>query len=329
MKKIITISIASVFSFIVIAYSVLAINTAPVGDGQRKIDFTVTPGMSSSKAIQFLKEHHLIKSSFFFKLKMRLMEKASKLKVGQYSLNDGMNAGEVINIITSGKTKMITVTIPEGYNNRQIGDVLVAKGFFTNRNEFLEHAKDTELLLKYNIRGTTSEGYLFPETYKFPEGYPKKQIIETMIKLFQKKTRHLKGLEPNNSNRHKKVILASIVEREAKLKSERALIAGVFSNRLKNRQPLESCATVQYLFEKPRVRLYYKDLEIKSPYNTYKNRGLPPGPIANPGLATLEAAVNPQKTEYNFFVVKGNDGSHYFSKSFVEHSRAKKKYILR
>ena len=125
---------------------------------------------------------------------------------------------------------------------------------------------------------------------------------------------------------HEMVILSSIVEREAKLKEERALIAAVFHNRLRDSEPLESCATVQYLFEKPKARLFFKDLEVESPYNTYKVKGLPPGPIGSPGIAAINATVNPEKTDYKFFVLKGDD-AHFFSKTYKDHLAAKKQYI--
>ena len=259
---------------------------------------------------------------------MRLKGKSDELKRGLYNLDNGMSASEIIDAITSGQTKTVKITIPEGYNNRQIGDLLTEKGFFTSRKEFLPHAENPALLTRFQIPAKTTEGYLFPETYYIPVGYPKKAIISMMVKQFFKKTAKIKNFPENPRARHQKVILASIVEREAKLKEERAMIAGVFANRLSIGQPLESCATIQYLFEKPRKRIYYQDLEIESPYNTYKHKGMPPGPIASPGYEALNAAVNPEATEYKYFVVRG-DGSHVFSKTFREHNRAKNEYLTR
>lgn len=190
----------------------------------------------------------------------------------------------------------------------------------------MQFASKQSLLDKYKIPAQSIEGYLFPDTYFLPQGYPKEKIMEHMIDHFYEKTKEVKNFPTEPRKIHETVILSSIVEREAKRKDERALIAAVFHNRLRDSEPLESCATVQYLFEKPKPRLFYKDLEVESPYNTYKVKGLPPGPIGSPGIAAINATVNPEKTDYKFFVLKGDD-AHHFSKDFKEHNAAKKKYI--
>lgn len=327
-KKIITAGIALSTVVIIAACAVYLQKTAPTGDGSRSLDFEVKPGWGASVVTSVLAENNLIKSRTFFRLALQMSGNTSEIKKGIYRLNDGMNAGEIIDVITSGVSKALHFTIPEGYHNRQIGDLLTEKGFFKSREDFLRAASDETILKKFKIPAESSEGYLFPDTYSIPVNYPQKKIIEHMISSFFKKTSELEGFPENPKKRHRLVILASIVEREAQRKEERSLIAGVFANRLEKNYPLESCASIQYLFEKPRKRLYYKHLEIDSPYNTYKNRGLPPGPISNPGMAAIKAALHPEDTEYMFFVVKG-DGKHHFSESFTEHNRAKKKYILR
>jgi len=307
-------------------YFLFQVKTAPAGTGDHSVDFMVKSGWGPSVVTSALAEANLIRSRTFFRYQLLLMGKERFIKKGIYSLNDGMSAEKVILIITSGQTKTRRVTIPEGYNNRQIGDVLTEKGFFASRAEFLEYASRKDILSKYAIPAASTEGYLFPETYEIPIGYPKEKIIETMIQLFFAKTKELKDFPADPQKRHELVILASIVEREAVLPEERALVAGVFANRMEQNYPLESCATIQYTFEKQKKRIYFKDLEVDSPYNTYKVRGLPPGPIANPGLAAVRAALDPIETDYKFFVVKG-DGSHQFSKSYGDHVRAKSKYL--
>lgn len=306
----------------------------PPGDGSRTVDFEVRPGVGSNWVTARLYKEKLIGSRTFFQFLLRLEGAAGKIKKGLYPLNDGMTPGKIIEVITSGRTKTVTVVIPPGYNNRQIGDRLVKAKLFESREEFLKlagdgHNKipaDPQILKKYNIPAKTVEGYLFPETYVFPVRYPKKKVIYRMIDLFNEKTKNLKNMPTDPEKRHRMVILASIVEREAKLKEERPRIAGVFLNRLEKNYLLESCATVQYLFEKPKKRLFYHHLEIPSAFNTYLNKGLPPGPIASPGLHALKSTLNPEDTDYMFFVLKGN-GAHYFSKSFAEHNKAKNKYI--
>lgn len=297
-----------------------------VSDGAKHVDFAVKAGANLNKVTDRLSEAGLIRSPYFFKLYMRLVGKAQKIKIGIYDLTDGMSASQVARAITSGKTKTISITIAEGLHDRQIADLFVQKKFFVSRDEFLQFASKKSILEKFKIPAMSVEGYIFPDTYNLPPGYPKDKIIEHMVEHFFEKIKEVKNFPTDPRKIHETVILASIVEREAKLKEERALIAAVFHNRLRDNEPLESCATVQYLFEKPKARLFYKDLEVVSPYNTYKVRGLPPGPIGSPGLAALDATVNPKKTDYKFFVLKGDD-AHYFSKTYKEHNAAKKKYI--
>ena len=308
--------------------AVLWLSLRSVSDGSRHVDFAVKAGSNLSSVSARLAEANLIHSQFFFKLYMRLTGKASRVKFGVYDLNDGMSAGKIAQTITSGKTKTISLTLAEGLHNRQIADIFVEKKFFASRDEFLQYASKKSILDKFKIPAQSVEGYIFPDTYHLPPGYPKEKIIEHMVEHFFEKTKEVKNFPTEPQKIHETVILASIVEREAKLKEERPLIAAVFHNRMRDSEPLESCATVQYLFEKPKARLFYKDLEVESPYNTYKVRGLPPGPIGSPGIAALDATVNPENTDYKFFVLKG-DGAHHFSKDFREHNAAKKKYIGR
>jgi UPF0755 protein len=232
-----------------------------------------------------------------------------------------------MDILISGKVKMVNFTIPEGYHNRQIAELLFTKKLIDSKEKFFEIASDITLLRKYKIPAQSVEGYLFPETYTIPLEYSTEKIIEMMIKRFFK---NLSTIEESRSlspeELHKKVIMASIVEREAKKKEEQPLMAGVFEKRFKINMPFESCATVQYLFEKPKKRLLEKDLLIESEYNTYLHKGYPPGPISNPGLPALNSAFRPIESDNLFFLVKP-DGSHYFSKTHREHLDAKKKYI--
>jgi UPF0755 protein len=330
MKKKLFITLAGVMVTVITALLLLVYSyTSAPGSGKRTTDFHVRPGYGSITVGSLLYKEKLIKSRTAFRLYLRLTGKASSLKTGVYSLNNGMSVQEITEILTSGVSKMISLTIPEGYNNRQIAKRFAELGLVKSEKEFHTLAGSKALLKKFNIPGKSVEGYLFPDTYTFPVNYSAKKLLEQMLKNFQTKTSTLPGFPTDRVQRHRLVILASIVEREAKRKEERAVIAGVFANRLKKNLPLESCATIQYLFDKPKIRLYYIHLEKKSPYNTYKHKGLPPGPIANPGLPSIEATLNPEKTDYLFFVVKDDHGRHQFSKTFGEHNRAKKKYILR
>ena len=298
-----------------------------VGHGQVKFDLMISPGDSSSKIVKELSTHGLIKSSAYFQILLKVTRNTNKIKQGLYEINDGMDSRKIMDVLTKGKVKLINFTIPEGYNNRQIGDLLAEKKVIRSRLDFLTAAENKELLVEYKIPGATMEGYLYPETYSIPYNYPPVKIVEMMMHRFYTNLEKIEESKKLSSEElHKKVILASIVEREAKKKEERPMMAGVFLKRMRENISLESCATIQYLFDKPKNRLFEKDLEKESPYNTYKNKGFPPGPISNPGLPALQAAFHPIDEGYLFFLRKP-DASHYFSKTIKEHIAAKKKYI--
>ncbi|EPG73155.1 YceG family protein [Leptospira fainei serovar Hurstbridge str. BUT 6] len=297
------------------------------GAGQVKIDLSIEPGDSPAEVTATLAKNGLLKSSKYFLFLIKVTRSANKIKAGLYEINDGMDSRKILQVITEGKVKLVTFTVPEGYNNRQIGDLLVKKNLIKTRADFLNATSRTELLREFKIPASTAEGYLFPETYSVPVNYPVDKIARMMLKRFFAKLEKLpKAKELDPKKLHEIVVLASVVEREAKKNEERPLMAGVFLNRMKKDIPLESCATIQYLFDKPHPRIFEKDLKIVSPYNTYLNKGYPPGPISNPGLPALEAALVPTQTEYLFFLLKP-DGYHFFSKNFKEHAEAKKKYI--
>ena len=312
------------YVIIFLAGSFISCGEPPVQNNT--ILFEVEKGWGASKVTSQLLGKKIISGKLSFRLYLFLSGSSDCIKTGSYKFSIGQAYSEISDILCSGNSVSVDITIPEGYNNRQIGDLLTEKGYSKSREEFLALSKDKVLLEKYAIPAETIEGYLFPETYKVPVDFSLLQITEVMLKKMQNVLNDQVNTKLTGSELHRKMILASIVEREAQRKEERTTIAGVFQNRLNRSIPLESCATVQYLFEKPKARLLYKDLEIKSPYNTYINPGLPPAPISNPGFQALRAAFNPEKTEYLYFVLKG-DGYHYFSKTFKEHLAAKKKYI--
>ena len=300
---------------------------APPGNGDVKVVYEVPRGSGSYRVTADLKKEGLIKNARFFKFYLRLTGNTNSIKQGVYELNDGMSAGEIIEILTSGRVRMMSLRFPEGWNRKQIGDYLTKKKLVANREEFLKITEDPEILRKYKIPGASTEGYLFPSTYSVPVGYSAQKVQDLMIRTFFKEVK--KAGAPENispQDLFDRLTLASIVEREAVKSDERPMMAQVFLNRLKKGMRLESCATIQFLLKKPRFRLYNKDLEIDSPYNTYINRGLPPGPISNPGVAALKASFNPKPGPYLFFVLKP-DRSHHFSVSYSEHLSAKKKFL--
>ncbi len=296
---------------------------------------SIPQGYSVKGISKILEEEGIIKSNLAFLMAVRSEKLQGKLQSGNYLLSPAMSTKEVIYRIVSGQVidDSIKVTIPEGFELKMIGERLEEKGL-TSQEEFIKAAQDIE---KYDFpflkdipkdRENPLEGYLFPDTYKFPKGVTNEQIISTMLARFNEKFKdeYYDQAKKLNMTLDEVVILASVVEREARIASDRPIISGVFHKRLEIGMRLESCATIQYILGERKPRLLYKDLEVVSPYNTYKNAGLPIGPIASFGEASLKAALYPKKTDYLFFVAK-DDGSHVFSRTLKEHDAAKKKVL--
>ena len=300
---------------------------APVGTGAHQVELDISSGMDASHVTRLLKAKHLISHETFFLWYLRLQNLSSKIQVGTYELHDGMRLSQIIHILTSGKVKLHPITIPEGWNHRQIGDFLAKKALVKDREEFLSISRNPQVLQQYKIPAPSTEGYLYPETYMIPAGFSGKKLHKLMLEKFFATIKEInKPRLYTPKELQEKIILASIVEREALHPGERPIIAQVFLNRIQKGMKLESCATIQYLFEKPQAKLYLQDLARPSSYNTYLHYGWPPAPISNPGKAALEAAFRPQKNKYLYFVVKPN-GSHHFSENYRAHLLAKKKYI--
>lgn len=255
-----------------------------------------------------------INENLAFKYYLRKKNQGKDIKAGYYEIRGKYNIIELIDILEEGKQKLYKLTIPEGYSLDQIIQVLTKDGKGTK--ESVTKALSEIDWFPYPTPNGNFEGYLYPETYFYADNASEKIIIEKMLKQFLKKFPADKY--PDKEEFYKKLIMASIIEREAKLSQEKPLMASVFYNRMKKGMTLSSDATVNYVYNYQKKRMYYKDLEIDSPYNTYKYKGLPPSPISNPDSKSIDAAFNPADTEYLFFVAVG-DGSHYFSKTYREH----------
>jgi len=209
------------------------------------------------------------------------------------------------------------VTIPEGLTIKEIAEILEKKGVCP-KEEFLQYTTSPDVLKKYNIFFPTAEGFLFPDSYEFFTNSSPEVIFDRMCRRFWQIYLDLKRRYKTNLSDSTIIILASIVEREAKVDYERPIIASVFLNRLKKGMRLESCATIEYLLKERKKILSREDLKINSPYNTYRYKGLPPTPICNPSKKSLEAVLNPKKTDYYYFFTK-NGITHIFSKTYSEH----------
>ncbi len=291
---------------------------------------TIKKGASLREIGDTLQGEDLIASSPFFVFYAELTGAERQIKAGSYRLSNNLSMKEILERIVGGDVLRYRVVIPEGYTTEQIGKLLVSKGIVTSAG--FEAALNTENLDYPFLQDAPAgpkrlDGFLFPATYDLMADFTPTEILDLMLKRFNA------ALTPDLQARAREqglsvrqvVILASIVEGEAKLDSERPIIASVFLDRLKLGMRLESCATVEYVLGTHKDKLTDQDVRTPSPYNTYLHGGLPPGPICSPGLASIEAVLYPAKTNYLYFVAKG-DGSHVFSTTFAEHLIASRHY---
>ncbi|MCR1897964.1 endolytic transglycosylase MltG [Irregularibacter muris] len=299
-------------------------------NGEEKI-IEIPQGYSMEKIATLLEKEGIIKNKFAFQAAVFLENKRGKLQSGTYALNSSASTKEIIHRISNGEviSHSVKVTIPEGYELSMIAERLEEKGL-TTKEKFLEAAQQID---QYNYsflkeipkdRKQPLEGYLFPDTYEFSKDISEEKIIETMLNRFNRafKDEYYERAQELDMSTDDIIIMASLVEREARQEEERALIAGVYYNRLEINMLLQCDATVQYALEDRKSRLLYSDLKIDSPYNTYKYPGLPIGPISSVGEASLKAALYPENSPYLYYVAQSN-GSHIFSKTLDEHNRAK------
>jgi UPF0755 protein len=282
----------------------------------------VPKGASFSAATDSLDRAGLVSSPALFKLYARINGKDRNIKPGTYLIKRGTPWGEIVGALHGGHGLVNTVTIPEGFTIAQIVPVL-AQALNVPVDSVRAAMTDTAVMSRLQIPLKTPEGYLFPDTYAFPDGTRPRDAVLEMVRRFEREwkpewTARLGGL---GLTRHQVVTLASIVEREAKIAKERPIIAAVYLNRLKFNMPLQADPTVQYARGSHTARVLLKDLEIDSPYNTYKYPGLPPGPIASPGGASLEAALFPADVPFLYFVA-APDGHHEFRRTLDEHNAA-------
>lgn len=300
--------------------------------GSATLDSNITveiPEGSTPDAIgTILADNGVVKSELGFKVKVKLDKVGPELKAGKYHFDAvEYSLDDVIAMLVQGPPAVgVKVTIPEGYNQAQIIDVLEEAGLVTEA-DFLAAATNIDFGYDYLPPVGDSlrlQGYLYPETYLFMEGDSAEGIIRMMLEQFDKTyTAEWRArVEEMGITTNEFVTMASIIEKEAVVSEDRPIISGVFYNRLETGMNLQSCATVQYALGEVKSVLSNEDVQIESPYNTYQNPGLPPGPIASPGYESLYAALYPAETEFLFFVAKPN-GAHIFSNTYDEHLTAK------
>jgi UPF0755 protein len=293
------------------------------------IEITIPHGTNAKDIAEFLSECRVIRDVHEFLFWLRIMGKEKNLHSGTYELQKYKNPVYVIMQLTHGGISDITVTIPEGLTVYETADILYAHGV-GDRQKFVAICFDSNFVKHVGLYGTSLEGYLFPDTYSFSESQTDTAIVMTFIRNFTHQTKNYEIVDPESLYRI--LILASLVEKEAKYEDERSIISKVFINRLTRNKPLESCATVLYALKNTdyekyqnKTKLLNRDLNLDSPYNTYVHTGLPPGPICSPGTSSIRAAIVPADVEFLYFVSMGN-GKHHFSKTYREHIAAKAKY---
>jgi UPF0755 protein len=303
---------------------------APVDEdgGQASlVAFEVEPGDSLTRVVYALEAKGLIRNAKVTRWFAEVEDLSSQIKVGEYELSAAQSTRQILETLAQGRVRTHAVVIPEGQRASEIADRLAAAGL-ADREEFLEVVFDPEAPIRMGVEGSSLEGYLYPDTYRFSRGLPPERIAEAMVEEFLR-VYHDLGSGDSPLSMREFVTLASIVEKETGAADERPLIAAVFLNRLKRGMRLETDPTVIYGiedFDGNLRRIHLKD--DSNPYNTYRIRGLPPGPIASPGRGALQAVLEPADTAYLYFVSR-NDGTHVFSKTYAEHNAAVDKFQRR
>jgi len=296
----------------------------------RPATIIVEPGSSPARVAGQLEEAGVIGRARELTMASRLTFSDRRIQSGRYRFPGGENTLSVLERLIGGATSQEMVTIPEGLRARSVAGI-VARQSDVDSAAFMALVHDEEFIAEVlpPVEGTerpeSLQGYLLPETYNIYFQMPAAEAVRLMVDHFNElwEGELRERARQMGMSRHEVVTLASIIEREAATAAERPIISAVFHNRMQRGMRLESCATVLYALGRYKPRLYEKDLQIQHPYNTYRNRGLPPGPIAAPGASSLRAAVDPAEVDYLYFVARG-DGTHIFSRTFSQHVQAKR-----
>lgn len=314
---------------------VIALGIAMVGAVVRPVDsagqariVVIPPGATSSEIGHRLQSAGVVRRASDFVLVVRLRRLTHTMQGGEYLLSPAMTLLDIVDVIARGQVVLHAITIPEGFTAAEIVETLVENGLGDRARmaAIVEQGADLfpQAFLR-GIRGRSLEGYLFPDTYRLPRGLPEREVIRSLLDRFEHVVVPLWYDRGAGRSLHEVITMASLVEREARRPDERALIAGVLYNRLHRRMRLEVDATVLYALGRHKSVVTYKDLEVDSPYNTYRHGGLPPGPIASPGLNAVQAVLTPATTDYLYYVARA-DGSHVFSRTLQEHLAAIRRY---
>jgi len=321
--------------FLTNLYSPVEIN------GEKRIE--IKRGEKVEEIADDLLEQNLIKSKFTFTLYLNFKKACGeKVLAGEYKIGGKKNIKQIGDILTSGEGIVLEkkITIKEGWTKEKIAQYLVSQGlirkeedFFTALDKIQREIDENKFSLSYDFlkdkpKGTGLEGYLFPDTYRVYKQTSAEALIKKFLDNFDKKMNpHLREvIKEKGRTIHQIVTLASIIEKEVAKDDDRRIVADIFYKRLENNLPLQADSTINYITKKNKLRSSIRDTKIDSPYNTYKYRGLPPGPICNPGMSSILAAIYPQKTDYWYFLTTP-EGKVIFRKDYAGHISAKEKYL--
>jgi UPF0755 protein len=324
-----------VLVFLVFIYSRAINSSNKEGEDQ---EFFIERGDSVEVIAENLKEEGLIKSKLIFKIYVKFSKKQSDFKEGAYILNSGMSIENIVEILTPRVSLKAEkwITFVEGWNINDYAKALDDSALISF-DDFSAIVKDDNFkdyslhfsFLKSRPEGHGLEGYLFPDTYRFFYDSSPDDIVEKILLNFDKKvdSEIRDEIERQGKTIHEIITMASIIEKEVQSNEDMKIVSGILWGRIKNKQALESCATLAYILGENKDRYSYEETRIDSPYNTYINRGLPPGPIANPGIRAIQAAVYPESTNYNYFLTDSETAETIFSRTYEEHLRNRDKHI--
>ena len=291
------------------------------------VQLQIQPGTGLNKIAIDLQTTGVVRSALAVKLLARWNQQSGQIQAGNYRFSNPATPGEVLDRLIQGDVEKVSLTIPEGFTLQQIIARTAEQGFGL-QDKLSKLAYDGDFIRSMDIEAASLEGYLFPETYLFAPGIDEKSLLKMMVVQLRSHTdsKLKEDAKKLGLTLHQWLTLASIIEKETGIVAEMPLISSVFHNRLKRYIPLQTDPTVIYGIKNYDGNITRQHLKTPTPYNTYLNRGLPPGPIASPGLAALKAAVHPAETELLYFVARG-DGGHQFSKTLKEHNIAVREYL--
>ncbi len=305
--------------------------STPVSKDKTMISLEISSGESTKQIATELKSLGVIRNVLWMRVYFKLNNLSSKLIADTFSLSPSMSIKQIASIITSTNREERRITVIEGWNANQIGAYLEKQSICSSSKwaSLIEDYKEDYLFLENKPSNMSLEGYLFPDTYTIYKNASCEIVLKKMLDNFENRVNEemMGDIKSQNKSLFEILTMASIIEKEVNNVEDMKIVSGIFWNRIKNNQALQSCATLAYILGENKEQYSYEDTQINSYYNTYKNKGLTPGPITNPGLNAIKASIYPQYTDYNYFLTDLDTGKTIFSKTYDEHLKNKAKYL--